>query len=422
MTMIAAQPITIIYKWSPHDGQKAILRDKRRFNLINCGRRWGKTKTAFRLLGEVFLNGGKCAYFAPQYKYLIEFYEDFVRNFKSEIIINNRNEKRIKSKQNGIIEFWTLEDKDAGRSRKYHRVVIDEGALAAYLKVCWQEAIRPTLTDYKGDAWFFSTPKRVGFWRELMDIAKQNPQLWQYYEASSYQNTYLDPAEIDAAKRDLPYHIFAQEYLAKIVDFTGKYVSATDFEIIDYLPVAALMTPTHFTVDTAMTANKENDPTGILSFKHYGNVLYITNYEEGWWDPLQLRDKLFQVTQEAADKRSVMFLEPKANGKDVAFVVKKMVGNSCGIAEARMPGIERLSKEDRFFQMSVYIRHINRYVKVLKGGWNKNFIDSLAAFPDERYHDEAVDCITMAVYLTLVGNKLNGSNNTRKVHSVALAS
>src|SRR3954451_8982125 len=108
----------------PHPAQRAILQGTRRFNVLACGRRFGKTTFGEHRLLEPLLAGYPVAWFAPTYKYLSEVWRDFVRLLRPGIRYKNRSEYRIELITNGSIEFWSLQDPDAGRSRKYRRVVI----------------------------------------------------------------------------------------------------------------------------------------------------------------------------------------------------------------------------------------------------------------------------------------------------------
>jgi len=58
-----------------------------------------------------------------------------------------------------FLEFWSLDNPHAGRSRKYKRVVLDEAAFVKDLWEAWNNSIRPTLTDLIGDGWVMSTPR-----------------------------------------------------------------------------------------------------------------------------------------------------------------------------------------------------------------------------------------------------------------------
>jgi hypothetical protein len=60
----------------------------------------------------------------------------------------NEQEKRLELISGGVIDFWSLDNPDAGRGRKYALVVIDEAAMIPGLEEAWQQSIRPTLTDH----------------------------------------------------------------------------------------------------------------------------------------------------------------------------------------------------------------------------------------------------------------------------------
>lgn len=146
-------------------------------------------------------------------------WRDVTNELGDYITRKDGTEHRIELFTGGVIDFWTLENKDAGRGRKYYRVVIDEAAKVSGLWGIWTAAIRPTLTDYKGDAWFLSTPKgRNDFWR--LFAMGQDPLLteWSCWQLPTVDNPFIDPAEIEAARKDLPEDIFRQEYLAEFLE------------------------------------------------------------------------------------------------------------------------------------------------------------------------------------------------------------
>lgn len=88
------------------------------------------------------------------------------------------------------------------------------------LEAAWNAAIRPTLTDHKGGAWFFSTPKGRNFFWQLHQKGMHEDS-WAAHHAPSSANPHLDPAEIEQARLSLPERIFAQEYLARFLEDGG---------------------------------------------------------------------------------------------------------------------------------------------------------------------------------------------------------
>lgn len=204
-----------------HAGQKAILEAEGRFKVAACGRRFGKTRLAgewLTLLPGGAIDGRPVAYFAPTYKLLSEVFGLVERTLRPVTARVNRTEMRIELVTGGVIDFWTLEDVDAGRGRRYVRVVIDEAAHARHLKEAWEQAIRPTLTDYRGEAWFISTPKGMNYFHELFRRGEDPEwQEWVSFRMPTAANPFIAAEEIEEARRQLPELVFRQEYLAEFV-------------------------------------------------------------------------------------------------------------------------------------------------------------------------------------------------------------
>ncbi len=103
----------------PHPAQQAVLAQPARFRVVACGRRWGKSTLAVRLLARTALDGLPVAYFAPTYKFLLTVWDDLLRRLASVKRSHNVTERRIELITGGSIECWSLDKPDAGRSRKY---------------------------------------------------------------------------------------------------------------------------------------------------------------------------------------------------------------------------------------------------------------------------------------------------------------
>jgi hypothetical protein len=168
------------------------------------------------------LNGYPAAWFSPTYKMLAEAWRDFRRVLRPVTAQVNKQERRIELITGGSIEFWSLDRAATVRGRKYKEVVIDEAAMVTNLQEAWQEVIRPTLTDYRGGAWFLSTPKGINFFFQIfswgMDEAKRD---WMAWKMPTSSNPFISAEEIDAAKDELPEQVFSQEYLAEFIQNAG---------------------------------------------------------------------------------------------------------------------------------------------------------------------------------------------------------
>lgn len=206
----------------PHPGQKDILRETNRFNVVACGRRFGKTILGTHRFARAVLEGKPAGWFAPTYKYLTDVWRASERILKPGIKVLSKQERRIELINGGVAEFWSLEDKDAGRGRKYALAVIDEAAAVKDLGEIFNEAIRPTLTDLRGGADFLSTPKGMNFfWHCFARGTDLSEREWSSWCKPTIDNPYIAPSEVEAARTQLPDRVFRQEYLAEFIEDAG---------------------------------------------------------------------------------------------------------------------------------------------------------------------------------------------------------
>lgn len=205
-----------------HSGQQILLKEGRRFNVAANGRRFGKTIFGVDLASNAMIDGKAIGYFVPTYKYLKPVWDEL--KFLLEPIIKRKDEsqKSLELITGGIIEFWSLDNPNAGRSRKYHGAIIDEAAFCPNLEEAWTRSIRATLIDYRGFAWFLSSPNgRDNYFYTLSENQKKHAD-WKTFQMPTSANPYIPIEEIEEAKILLPDDVFRQEYLAEFVIFNGK--------------------------------------------------------------------------------------------------------------------------------------------------------------------------------------------------------
>jgi hypothetical protein len=259
----------------PHAGQQQVLNEAKRFNALCCGRRWGKSRLAVNLLVEPTLKAYPTGYFTPTYKLLEGTYKECL-HVVAPIIKKKHDNQFIELITGGSIEFWSLDNPNAGRSRKYKRAIIDEAAFVKDLWAAWTESIRATLTDLKGDAFFLSTPKGKNDFFKLFMRGKQGEENWNSWQMSTYTNPYIDPTEIDDAKSDLPEIAFRQEYMA---EFSENIANPFGFAYIQQCtyPLSTLP-PVCFGIDLA----KSFDYTAITGLDKNGSVCYFERFQKDW--------------------------------------------------------------------------------------------------------------------------------------------
>lgn len=201
--------------------------------MVCCGRRWGKTTLGTeRLIGPA-LAGKPVAWFSPSYPMLTDIWQRTKHRLKPIATRVSDQEHRIELVTGGIVDMWSLDAPDSARGRAYARIVIDEAAQVRQLDDAWNKVIRPTLTDYRGDAWFGSTPRGLNFFHTLWQRGQDPGQAeWASWKMPTTANPHIDPSEIEAARKELPALVFAQEYLAEFIpDGAGIFRRVRDAAI-----------------------------------------------------------------------------------------------------------------------------------------------------------------------------------------------
>lgn len=227
------------------------------------------------------LKGKLYGYFAASYKILTEVFNEAAKRLGSVAKIN-RSDRRIETVNGGLIEFWTLDDPDAGRSRKYHEVGIDEAGLVKDLEARWFEAIRPTLTDYRGEAWFAGTPKGRNFFAVAFDKGQDPLELeWASWQMPTVTNPKLTDVllEVEAARRQMPERSFLQEYEAVFLEEAGGVFRGVR-DVIDAFLAQIGPQTAYIGVDLA----RVEDFTVITGFDSKGRQTYFDRFNQISWE------------------------------------------------------------------------------------------------------------------------------------------
>lgn len=205
-----------------HAGQAGMVANAKRFNVVMAGRRSGKSTLGMCLVIERAIKGQTVAWMAPNYRYLLDIWRQILKALGDAAVQIDAQEKRISVVGGGAIEFWSMDGPDPARGRKYSMVVLDECGMVRELMECWQAAIRPTLVDLKGSAWFLGTPKGRREFFQLFSRGAGSEVDWASFRLETADNPVIDPAEVSAAKRDLPPAIFDQEFRGIPADDGGN--------------------------------------------------------------------------------------------------------------------------------------------------------------------------------------------------------
>jgi hypothetical protein len=364
-----------------HSGQMEAFALPARFKALRCGRRWGKTAFLKTIACDFSAKGAQVGWFVPNYRYAAEAYSDNELVLESIVTSSSRNLGVIHTNTGGRIEIWTLEDEKAGRSRRYHLVILDEAAFTKPNAInIWEQAIRPTLLDFRGAAIVASNTNGINeenlFWR----ICNLPEYGFKEYHAPSHSNPFLPADELARLEHDNHPLVYAQEYLAEFVDWSGEAFFSLDALLTngrpEPLPERCLYV--FATMDTAVKTGKENDGTGVIywAYELLGEQKWLKIID---YDYLQIEGSMLEMwlpviyrnLEEHAKSCSARlghrgcFIEDKASG---TILIQQARRRNLMVHE--MPQkLTQLGKAERAINVSGYV--FRGTVKLLESAYNR---------------------------------------------------
>jgi hypothetical protein len=265
--------------------QEEIKKAAKRYNVLDIGRRAGKTYLGVHLALEAASSGELVGWFSPTYKYLLDVWRDLERPSRGIASRINATERRIEFPNGGMIEAWTLENSDAGRGRRYHVAIVDEAAMVGNLLTAWNEAISPTLADFQGTAWFLSTPKGLNFFHDLWLRGQdsENYPNWTSWLLPSSVNPFLPPKEIEEARKSLPEMTFRQEFLAEFISSDGAVLRNVD-AVLNAPETLPSDHKGHFLVAGVDWGRTHDFTAASLFCCHCGHEVALDRFNQIGWD------------------------------------------------------------------------------------------------------------------------------------------
>jgi phage terminase large subunit-like protein len=201
-----------------------VLRSKARFRVLACGRRWGKSLLALMAALLAARRPNAVIWFvAPTFRMVDLHWRTLRRHLPQTYAgVLRQAERRLLCSNGAEIAFRSADNPDHLRGVGLDFLVVDEAAFVPDGATAWAEAMRPTLSDRRGQALIISTP-RGHDWFHAMWLRGQEPEDPEVasFHFPSASNPLLAPEEIEAARRELPARICAQEFEARFLDDGG---------------------------------------------------------------------------------------------------------------------------------------------------------------------------------------------------------
>jgi Terminase large subunit, T4likevirus-type, N-terminal len=206
----------------PHSGgQLAVMQSNARFRTIAAGRRWGKTKLgAHEILKYARKPDSMNWWVANTYKNVRRGYREIVRQTPPRMLaksppMDTSQNLALHFKNGATIEFYSAERPDSMAGEGNDFVLVDEGGLIK--DIVWQQIIRPTLMDKRGDALIISTPRGHNWFWKIWKRGLEGKPGYESWRFAQITNPIIDPQETAEAKEELPELLFRQEIMAEFL-------------------------------------------------------------------------------------------------------------------------------------------------------------------------------------------------------------
>lgn len=198
-----------------HPAQRTVALDLHRFRVLVCGRRWGKTTLAIdQMKARAAIPNSRIAYVAPTYQQARDIAWSQLKN-ECRSAADSINESRLEIRlvNGSLIMLRGWEAIETLRGQFFHLIILDEVAMFREFDMQWEEVIRPTLTDVKGECIFISTPKGFNHFYDLFNKEHDDPDYISFH-FTTFDNPFIPVEELEKAKLEMTEDRFAQEYLA----------------------------------------------------------------------------------------------------------------------------------------------------------------------------------------------------------------
>lgn len=394
-----------------------------RFKAVRCGRRWGKTLLGETVAASSSIGGEFVGWFAPEFKFLSEAYNDMLDLLGPVIVRASKTEGVMRLASGGRIDFWSLENERAGRSRRYHKVILDEAAFTkSNMKDIWRKSIRPTLVDFRGSCLALSNTNGIDPTNFLYQICHEPELGFTQYHAPTSANPYMPPEELEEIKASTHPLVYQQEYEAEFVDWSGSaFFSQVSLLDENQRPVAypPVCDAVFATIDTAIKDKSQNDGTAVTYWARchfHGVPLTILD-----WDVIQVEGSMLEAWLPSVYQRlDELARKVRARRGSLGAFIEDKGSGTILLQQARRRGwpatpieskLADLGKDARAISVSGYVHR--GMVKIsseaydrqitYKGTTANHFINQIVGFRIgiDRGADDLVDTFTYGISLAL---------------------
>ena len=214
-----------------HPAQLKIFHSDKRFKIVAAGRRFGKSYlSAWLLLIKAIQSESKDVFYvAPTFQQAKDIMWAMLKDLGRDLIAQAHENTAVLTLINGRKIYLKGSDRpETLRGVGLSYVVLDE--YASMKPVVWEQIIRPTLADVKGEAFFIGTPAGKNHFFDLYKDALEDDD-WEAFQFNSTDNPYLPPEEIEASRKTMSSMSFRQEFEASFETGSGGIFKEDWFKV-----------------------------------------------------------------------------------------------------------------------------------------------------------------------------------------------
>lgn len=391
-----------------HDAQIEIATDQARFKVVAAGRRFGKgmlgVGSAFRYASR----GAKCRWIAPSYA--SDSYQSgwkLAEQLASQIPGVDRHLQRrmfdFDRIGGGWLQFKTAEEPDSLRGEGIDFCVFDEAAHISNLEEMWEQCVRPSLMDRRGDAWFISTPNGFNYFNNLF-LRSRNSDDWSSFQFATSANPHIDFAEISELRASLPALVARQEIDAEFVQLAGALFKRQNIQVIDTAP------PIQYcrSWDLAFTEKTTSDYTaGAKMGMTADGTVVIADVVAGqmeWPDAVRLVANT-ALMDGVTVRQGVEVVSAQVG------VLQTLLRDPLLVAHTFTPIEVHRDKLTR--ALPLVARSEQGKLAIVRGPWNQKFLDEICAFPEGAHDDQVDACSGGMTLLSLPTGAIDDPNKIK---------
>ncbi len=209
-----------------HPAQAEIFDDPARVKVIVKGRRLGLTRGYANHACEKMLDGLSPVLWVDTVnsnidRYVERYFYPVLRTLPKQYWTWRQQKKELELFGRKL-DFRSADQPERIEGFGYKLILLNEAGIILNDAYLWENAILPMTLDYNPNIIIGGTPKGKNLFFQLATKAqdRQDPKYrdWKYFHKTSYDNPFIDRADIDALAAEMPEAVKQQEIFGQFLD------------------------------------------------------------------------------------------------------------------------------------------------------------------------------------------------------------